>query len=82
MNNGGFLELPGILEKLGLSLDKLSRISGIDQDKLLEVCNGSRVIMWNEFMSVLSQSDKTPSSKRSEGRGYNKLVSVGVTLKD
>ena len=31
---------------------------------------------------VSSQSDKTPSSKRSEGRGYNKLVSVGVTISD
>ena len=46
-------ELPGILEKLDLSVDKLSRISGLDTDKLLEVYNGSRVIMWNEFMSVL-----------------------------
>ncbi len=31
---------------------------------------------------ILSQSDKTPSSKHSEGRGYNKLVSVGVTISD
>ena len=46
-------ELPDILEKLDLSVDKLSRISGLDTDKLLEVYNGSRVIMWNEFMSVL-----------------------------
>lgn len=46
-------ELPDILEKLDLSVDKLSRISGISLDKLLEVCNGNRVIMWNEFMSVL-----------------------------
>ena len=46
-------ELPDILEKLDLSVDKLGRISGLDTDKLLEVYNGSRVIMWNEFMSVL-----------------------------
>ena len=46
-------ELPDILEKLDLSVDKLSRISGLDTDKLFEVYNGSRVIMWNEFMSVL-----------------------------
>ncbi|MBO6127350.1 MAG: hypothetical protein J6P79_00480 [Pseudobutyrivibrio sp.] len=47
------MELPGILEELELSVDKLSTISGISLDKLLEVCNGSRAIMWNEFMSVL-----------------------------